>query len=268
MIRVLIWIFSVLASMPVWAEDRAEQALTVSIAAPAYWCPYACDAGGEQLGFTVDIAGAALASAGYRITYQNVPYDRALFEVQKGRTDAAIPAYKDEAPGFIYPDNAVSLSEFCFYVPENEPWRYAGAESLETINFVATSGYAYGETLDTFIANHTEQRVALIKGDNIPQRLRQMVLIGRYNALLDDRLLFESSQSSDDLINAGCLQERHAGYAALSPENPDRSGAIAEAFDRGFERIRANGQLCEILEAYGLGPRFVPGLSEDSCNES
>lgn len=265
----LVLIGLVLPMAPAGAEHRGKRVAAVSIAAPAYWCPYACDAASPRWGFTVEIARAALETMGYQVVYRNLPYDRALFELQTGHIDATIPTYKGEAPDVIYPEHAVSLSEFCFYVAEDDPWRYDGLESLESIRFVATSGYSYGEEVDAYIAEHLDNRVSLIRGQDIPERLRRMVRAERFDALLDDRLLFESSGlSGDGLVNAGCLDERHAGYLALSPHNPARSNAIAEAFDRGFRRARADGQLCAILEKYGLGTRFLPAVNRNDCPDS
>lgn len=251
--RALLWMCSTFLVLPVWSETRAQEALTVSIAAPDYWCPYACDRSGSRLGFTVDIARAALEAGGHRVIYQNLPYDRALFEAERGRIDAVIPAFRDEAPGFIFPSQAVSLTEYCFYVPEGESWRYSGLDSLTGLHFVATSGYSYGVAMDTYIAAGLDRRVTLIQGNDVSARLRELVRRNRFDALLDDRLLFEFSQDSAGLSSAGCLEERHAGYLALSPENPARSNAIARALERGIKAMRDGGQLCEILGDYGRG---------------
>ncbi len=254
-----------LAPSSAWSETRAEPGMTVSIVAPAYWCPYACDATSPQPGFTVAVARAAIESAGHQVRYRNLPYDRALFEVRSGRIDGSVPTYRGEAPEFVFPRHAVSQSEYCFYVLPTQSWRYQGPESLESIRFVATSGYSYSEDIDAYISANLETSVSLIRGENIPARLHQLVRIGRYEALLDDRLLFESSRSGASLVNAGCLDERQVGYLALSPKDPERSNAIAEAFDRGFERARADGQLCAILQNYGLSPRALPGVSQEDC---
>ncbi|MBW4934157.1 substrate-binding periplasmic protein [Marinobacter sp. F4206] len=259
--KALIGTFAALAVSLAWSDSQAEESLTVTIAAPAYWCPYACDAAGSRSGFSVDIARAALESEGYEVVYKNLPYDRALREAENGRIDAIVPAFRGEAPDFIFPADAVSLTEYCFYVPEDDPHRYTGQDSLENLRFVATSGYSYGEEMDAYIATHQGERVTLIGGGDVSNRLRELVKRERFDALLDDRLLFESSQNRVGLVNAGCLEERHAGYLALSPQEPDRSNAIARAFERGFKTIRENGQLGEILEMYGLGIEFVPGLS-------
>ncbi|WP_203299813.1 substrate-binding periplasmic protein [Marinobacter sediminum] len=257
--------FGLLAFSPAWSESQTERSLTVSIAAPAYWCLYACNSAGSRLGFTVDIARAALESEGVRVVYKNLPFDRALFETKSGRIDAVIPAFKDEAPNFIFPPFAVSLTEYCFYVPKNESRRYEGMASLKSMHFVATSGYSYGKEMDAYISDNEGGRVTLIGGDDVPNRLRELVRLERVDALLDDRLLFESSRNRVDLVNAGCLNERHAGYLALSPKNSDRSYAIARAFSRGFEHIRESGQLCKILDSYGLGTDVVPGLNAGHC---
>lgn len=263
----LIWTLGALAALPAWSDTGGDEVPTVSVAAPAYWCPYACDAAGPRWGFAVDIALTALGSSGYSVKYRNLPYDRALVEARVGRVDTTLPTFRDEAPDFVFPEHAVSSTEYCFYLPEDRSWRYAGPDSLHGIDFVATSGYSYGKKIDAYIATHREKSVTLIQGEDIPERLQKMVRMGRYDALLEDRLLFESSQSSDGLVNAGCLEERHAGYLALSPQNPERSRTIAEAFDRGFERIRASGRICEILRDYGLSAHYVPNLGEEDCPE-
>ncbi|MFY3775376.1 type 2 periplasmic-binding domain-containing protein [Marinobacter salsuginis] len=262
----LIWMYGALSATPSWSEPQPTEALNVSIAAPAFWCPYACDKNEPRWGAAVEIVRAALASGGHNVTYQNSPYERALFEVRIGRIDATVPTFKGEASDFIFPKHAVSSTEYCFYVSRDETWRYSDHESLGNIHFVATSGYTYGQVLDAYISENLEQSVTLLRGENIPDRMRRMVRMKRVDALLDDRLLFEFDKNNKGLINAGCLPERHPGYLALSPKTPDRSKAIAEAFDRGFERIQANGQLCQILEKYGLSARFVPHLDAKHCS--
>ncbi|WP_150910358.1 substrate-binding periplasmic protein [Marinobacter halotolerans] len=254
-----------LALSPAWSQSQTGESLTVSIAAPAYWCPYACDSNKPLSGFAVDIARAALESQGHTIVYRNLPYDRALLEARKGRVDAILPTFKGEAPGFIFPSHAVSKTEYCFYVPEDDPRFYGGLESLEGIRFVATSGYSYGEEIDEYIADRQGKGVILIGGEDVPNRLRELVLRGRADALLDDRLLFEYGNERVGLVNAGCLDEHHRGYLALSPEHPERSNAIAAAFDRGVEKISQDGRLCGILEDYGLAIEYVPDLNGDYC---
>ena len=254
-----------LAVSLVWSNIQAEESLSVAIAAPAYWCPYACDAAGARAGFTVDIARTALEAEGHEVVYRNLPYDRALLEAETGRIDAVMPTFKGEAPGFIFPAFAVSLTEYCFYAPEDEPWRYEGLDSLASIRFVATSGYSYGDAMDAYIADNQDERVTLVLGGDVSNRLRELVKRERFDALLDDRLLFESSRNHGGLVNEGCLEQRHRGYLALSPQDRARSNAIARAFERGFETIREDGQLCQILQKYDLGAESVPGLNGEAC---
>lgn len=262
-------LIGLLWSLPAWAagsEVPARESLTVSVAAPAYWCPYACEAADKtHWGFAVEIARLALEASGHDLVYRNLPYDRALVETARGDVDAIIPAFRGETPDFIFPRHAVSVSEYCFYVSGGEPWRYDGPESLDSIHFVATSGYSYDEAIDAHIAANLDLGVTLIKGDNIPRRLRDLVRMGRFDALLDDRLLLEASENDVGLVNAGCLEERPTGYLALSPQHPERSNAIAQAFDRGIAEIRADGRLCTILDKYGLDAEFVPGVEATDC---
>ncbi|MDX1635906.1 MAG: hypothetical protein R3280_14800, partial [Marinobacter sp.] len=45
-----------LAAVPAFAEPVGKADAVVSIAAPLYWCPYACDATTARWGYTVEIA--------------------------------------------------------------------------------------------------------------------------------------------------------------------------------------------------------------------
>lgn len=265
LVRSLVPMWCVLAVAPAWSDAPARGRLMVTIAAPDYWCPYACNAAGARSGFTVDIARAALESRGHEVVYRNLPYDRALVEAKTGRIDATMPTFKGEAPDFIFPSHAVSLTEYCFYVSQGNDWRYQGLESLSSIRFVATSGYTYGQEMDNYIIEHQDSRATLIRGSGVSGRLRELVQRGRYHALLDDRLLFESGENRSGLVNAGCLDERHPGYLALSPESPERSENIARAFELGMEDIQKSGELCEILDRYEFGAEFVPGVEKGFC---
>ncbi|MCG8612879.1 MAG: ABC transporter substrate-binding protein [Pseudomonadales bacterium] len=239
--------------LPVCAS--AEPPESISLVAPAFWCPYSCNSGDKQEGFSVDIIKAALAVSGIKVNYRNMTYDRALVEVREGRVDAAAPILKEEAPDFVYPGEPVSATEYCFYTLSDHKWQFKGIDSLRGIRFSATSGYTYGAELDAYITAEEKKGAFLLKGDNVPDRMIKMLQGERFDAFLDDTRLIEymkkEKYQSTALRNAGCLENVHFGYLGLSPIK-STSPEIAKLFDEGMKALGENGQLQAILKSYGV----------------
>jgi len=237
----------------------AQSPKAISIVAPKFWCPFACDANSPQQGFAIEIARAAFLEFGITVNYTNMPYDRALLEVKKGvMVQAVVPTFKEEAPHFIYPNNATSATEYCFYVKQNSGWHFMDFPDLKNIRFAATSGYIYSPKMDAYIAQHTEKttgRVYLLKGEDIPIRMFQMIINGRYEAFLEDTRLIDFLRSNGKLAGlkkAGCLAVINYGYLALTPSKVFPSKQMAKYFDEGMLILRNSGKLKEILDKYGV----------------
>jgi polar amino acid transport system substrate-binding protein len=232
----------------------ADNSNIITIVAPAFWCPFSCKAGEKLEGFAIDIVRAAFNESNISVRYWNLSYDRALAEVHKGSIDGAIPVFKEEAPGFIYPAHPVSASQYCFYTRTNKTWNYSDIDSVKTIRLVATSGYTYNPEIDAYL-NKTNKKVALLKGNNIPERMFKMVKSERMDVLLDDTRLIDFLKTNKridfDLRKAGCLEKTHYGFLALSP-NRNSSFYFSKLFDEGIKTIRKNGTLKSILNRYGI----------------
>lgn len=239
------------ASPAAWPQGEV-----LRVVAPAYWCPLSCEAGQGRDGFSVDIARAALAREGIRMEYANLPYNRALAEVRKGgAADAVLPAMRDEAPDFIFATEPAAILQYCFYVEQDNPWRFKGIESLEGVSFVASAGYRYGEAIDAHIARHEGEAVSLLTGELLPNRMIRMVLAKRVDAMLDDVSLvghaLGSTPERDRLQQAGCLSETFPSFLAISPTRPDAE-VFTRKFDRGLQALRESGELRRILTRYGV----------------
>jgi len=237
----------------------AQSPKAISIVAPKFWCPFACDANSPQHGFAIEIARAAFLEFGITVNYTNMPYDRALLEVKKGvMVQAVVPTFKEEAPHFIYPNNATSATEYCFYVKENSGWHFTDYSTLNKIRFAATSGYIYSPKMDAYIAQHANKTngvVYLLKGEDVPTRMFKMIIKGRYDAFLEDTRLIDFLRSSGKLAGlkkAGCLDIINYGYLALTPSATFPSRQMAKYFDEGLLILRKSGKLKEILDKYGV----------------
>ncbi|WP_448212399.1 substrate-binding periplasmic protein [Colwellia sp. MEBiC06753] len=235
----------------------AEMPKQIQLVAPDYWCPYSCNAKSDQQGFVIEITKAAFAQVGIEMLYVNRPYDRAISSVEQGEFDAVLPTFKQEVPGFIFPKQPISASQFCFYTSDNN-WQYQGLNSLNNVKLLATSGYSYDAVIDQYLKAQDGNNVKLMKGSEVPERMYKMVQTQRFDAFLDDTLLIsylsKTQVIGDDIHPAGCLAVNNVGYLALSPKHPEQSNYFAKAFDQGMAILlnEKKSLLLAILLQYGI----------------
>lgn len=224
----------------------------ITLVSPAYWCPFSCTAGAAQEGFTVDIIRWIFARHGISVRLLNENYSRALAGVRSGRYSASPSTFKDEAPDFTYPEQAVSFNRFCFYTRPDDDWHYLDLASLRPRQVGIIQNYAYGPDLDALI----RQQPAIFRphaGNDLTLRLIKQLQLKRFDTFIEEESLVSYTQlqnPGNSLRQAGCLDGTLA-YMAISPQHPQRE-TYARLFDEGMHEIRRNGVLQQILSAYGL----------------
>lgn len=249
--------FFVLYTATTLAQD-SERAI---LAAPAFWCPYACDTQSEKLGFAVEIALAAFASQNIHVHYRNIPYVRIQMELMSGNIDGIVGSFKEESVGAIFPDKPVLTSYFCFYSYAELDFQWSGdVTALERFNLLVTGGYTYTPEIDAYIAGLPD-RVNPLKGQDISYRGFTMLEQNRADLFLDEARLYAYTLKQGLIKkarNLGCLSDYSEGYVAFSPRDPERSLALARAYDKGFHEIEKSGRLQAIIEDYGFSSFYVP----------
>jgi polar amino acid transport system substrate-binding protein len=239
----LLWL---LAGASVAAADE------VVLVSPDYWCPFSCKAGDAQEGFTVDIIREIFFGAGHTIRLVNENYSRALLDVRSGRFTATPSTFRDEAPDFVFPEVPISRNRYCFYVGPFSGWRFTGPDSLQGRHTGLIRDYSYGAELDPLVRSQPDAFESL-SGDNLTQRMVQLVLAGRLDGFVEEENLVSYTLARHPewkLRTAGCLSASYA-YMALSPANP-KAQAYARLFSEGMIRLRKSGRLKAILANYGL----------------
>lgn len=228
------------------------QAEEITLVSPTYWCPFSCTAGAAQEGFTVDIIRWIFARHGISVRLVNENYSRALAGVRSGRYSASPSSFKDEAPDFTYPEQAVSFNRLCFYTRADDDWHYLDLASLAPRRVGIIQNYAYGRELDALI----RQRPAIFRphsGDDLTLRLIKQLQLKRLDTFIEEENLVNYTQlqnPGNSLRQAGC-QTGTLAYMAISPQHPQRE-IYARLFDEGMREIRRSGVLQQILSAYGL----------------
>lgn len=221
------------------------------LVAPDYWCPFSCQQNSPQLGFTIDIARAALGHAGYRLDYRNLNYARALQETRRGQYDAIPAVLPAEGRGLILPQEPISRNRYCVYTAPLQRWHYRTPADLDGHRIGLIRGYDYGPALEAW-RNRAGASVEQHAGDQVVPRMLDKVRLGRLDALIEDENLVDWLQRGQPrpLRKAGC-EAPSWGYLAISPHYPDAQ-RLAQQFDEGMRRLRRSGELARIMARYGL----------------
>ncbi|MDE2594244.1 MAG: transporter substrate-binding domain-containing protein [Burkholderiales bacterium] len=232
----------------------------IVVASPDFWCPFSCEAGSKQEGFTIDILKAIFQPLGRTVHYRNMNYPRALEEVRRGHANATPSTFREEAPDFVFPRLPISRNQYCVYTHVGQTWTYDGPASLRNKKIGIIQGYSYGPRLDAFIRQHPNQFESHT-GDDLTLRIATKVVKQRMDGLIEDTNLvhyFMSVHPDFALREAGCEADTHA-YFALSPALPI-SATLANEFDQGMRRLHDTGQLEHIMRQYGLHDWLGPYL--------
>jgi polar amino acid transport system substrate-binding protein len=255
----LVGIWRVVCLLGVLAGASAAVADEIVLVSPDYWCPFSCKAGDAQEGFTVDIIREIFSGAGHTVRLVNENYSRALVNVRSGRFTATPSTFREEAQDFIFPDVPISRNRYCFYVGMASPWRYAGPGSLKGRRTGVIRDYSYGADLDPLVRLQPDW-FELLSGDNLTQRMVQLVEVGRLDGFVEEENLVAYTLAHHPewkLRTAGCMGASYA-YMALSPVEP-KARDYARLFSEGMLRLHKTGRLKTILSNYGLQVWPLPG---------
>ena len=230
----------------------ASYAADVSIRADS-WPPFNGEAGSDRLGYGIELYQAILEADGDTLNYQNMPWTRAIDQARKGAHDGIIGAVISDAEDFVFPKESIGSLNNAFYVKNGHQWKFKDISSLKDIKLGVIDGYSYGEELDTYIA--AGKGIFVAKGDEALERLVKMVKAGRVDAIIEDQTVLaaflQETGHAGTLTDAGKAGEPDNLYIAFGPNSPNAK-KLADQFDAGMKKIRANGELAKILAKYGL----------------
>ena len=219
------------------------------------WCPYNCTAGSQREGYMIDIARAAFAYEGYTVEYREMPWNRALLEVEEGRHDGAVGAFIEDAPHLIFPKTNLGYSSQSFLTRQDSDWKFKGLESLEKTHLGYIQGYSYGKEMDDYLETTSPERVTALHGVKALEQAFGMLVAGRVDAIIDDTYVLLTQMEKmklQPLVRfAGVASVANPVYIAFSiDENGGQE--LADAFDRGMKKLRDENGVAPILAKYGL----------------
>lgn len=225
------------------------------------WCPYICakkdnpGALADNPGYIVDVLRHALK--GNTILYESPSWKRAILETRRGTYNAIVGIYTSVAPDFVYPQNEAGYSKMCFYVKNDNPWRYDGIDSLSGVVLGVIDGYYYDEgEVDAYIKTNRkdESKIESIPGERGLIQNLEKLLMGRITAIIDDHQVVEYTAKKHRLPGvfhlAGCLKglDVHVGFSPAK----SKSAEYAQKTSESVMKLRKTGELKKILGRYGI----------------
>ena len=219
------------------------------------WTPYICGPEPGKNGIAVDISMTVFNKAGYKLKFKEVPWKRAIVDTKKGKYNAIVCATKNDAPGFIYPEEPIAVQKTCFYTDQNSNWKYGNINSLSGKILGVIGGYHYSKELDKYIEeNGNTGKVQVAQGNNPLRSNVFMLKKQRISALIEDPLVMQYyiwQNKEAGLREAGCVPERVELFIPFSPEN-SKSDLYAKILSDGIKELIKSGEIKRIYESYGI----------------
>ncbi len=236
------------------AAARAEETITI---VADDWCPYNCDPASDKPGIIIEIAREAFARHGIAIDYKIVAWARALAGTRAGHFNAITGAAHTDAPDFVFPATAQSLSVMTFYTRPGSTWRYTGLDSLAAVSLGSISQYSYGKQVDDYIAAHKNDmaKIQLVSGNLALHSNVMKAIKGRIGATIESAAVMDHFLMTNGL--SGRMQpvghvpsdSDERLYVAFSPKNPN-SPRYAKILSDETASMRKSGEIKRILARY------------------
>lgn len=220
------------------------------------WCPYNCATDAKDQGFVIDIARRAFEKAGHTLSYKVLPWARAIEEARADKASGIIGAYKEDAPDFIFPDEAVSSSGQGFFSKTGFSWQFKDVSSLDTVSIGVIQDYAYGDLLDSYIKKHISNpsKIQFSSGDNALDINVKKLLAGRISVLVEDEAvmkhLMNTEKIADKIQLVGSLPAEPL-YIAFAPKGK-KSKEYAKILSDEIKTLKSSNEMKSILAKYGL----------------
>lgn len=219
------------------------------------WYPMNGDPHAPNPGYMIDLAKVILEPEGIEVEYQISPWKRAVYDALSGNIDCIVGATMEEAKGLLLPDHSWGLAISALYILSDDPWRVSDLEDLLNRRTGLVTGYEYGDELDPFFEKNKGKAFQFVSGED-PLKLNLTKLLARkIDGVLETTSVMDAYIKANDLqgrvINGGELGPRLPLYIACTDKYARTRKAI-QLFNAALPRMRANGELANILGTYGL----------------
>lgn len=214
------------------------------------WFPMNGKPGDKPEGFLIDFAKRTFDSVDYKL----MSWQRAVEEVKQGNFDCVIGAFKEDAPGFVFPEESWGVNQTAVYVRSSDTWQYDGPSSLLDRKVGIIKGYSYEDEIDSLVKSRKDVFKALSGVDALDKNVKKLAA-GRIDTLIESepvanaKILQLGLQGKIKLVGHTNLPQPM--YIACSPAKA-KSKELVKRVDEVIRELRANGEIEKIMSQYGL----------------
>jgi len=250
-IQLLLLLFLAIFSKTVFAET-----LTFGYSEA---CPHMCP-DNEQKGFTHDITKTILEKFGHNVTFNPLPWSRAVHFANEGKINGVICTSKAESPLLIYPKLEHGMQNDCFYGDHDDNWQPKDMESFLERRTIVFNGWMHGEDYvqRLGVTKYYQLFLEFSLNNDYTERAIMMIERDRAEAFWHDSTTLKYFLSKNAVIRKrntikklGCIK-RQKLFMGMSPKHPELAKKINLQFDQGMKELRISGELEEIMKRYGL----------------
>ncbi|MCH8550789.1 MAG: transporter substrate-binding domain-containing protein [Natronospirillum sp.] len=214
------------------------------------WRPY-LDPDVPNQGIAIEIVRESLATQGFDLDWEIMPWARALYGARDGEYDVLVGVwYTEERAQFLHYSDPFLANEVKLIKRAGDDFDYQAPEDLTGKRLGHIIEYAYGDVFDNGEHFFKEPAVNLVT--NIRRLRRNMI-----DLTLEDELVARENigQVNPDYLNdiefVDTPISRNDMHLTVGQNHPDGE-AIISAFNEGLMEIRENGTYDRILTDYNI----------------
>lgn len=241
--------FIFMAVMAVFIIPSTATAETLRLAT-LDWEPYV----GQTLknrGFNAQIVTEAFKRAGYQVTIEFMPWDKAIEEAKKGAYDGVFPEYysKERSLDFVY-TYFFSSSLLVFCKRSSSAITYKTLKDLAPYRIGIVKGYINTEEFDN--ATYLKK----IEADSDEENIRRLAR-GELDLIVIDKLVAQYLVKTKVPEAAGEIEAMEPPLAihklfVVLPKKIPLSEKRAREFNKAFESMEKDGTVKAIMSGSGL----------------
>jgi polar amino acid transport system substrate-binding protein len=202
-------------------------------------------------GVATDLVTTALSYAGYKTSYTEVPWARAVRGLQRGQYDILINAwYAEERASYGFYSNPYLINRIRFVKRRDSDIQYSRLVDLYPYTVATVRGYAYEPEFDV---DPKINRVGVVSFEVAARMLHagrvqlavEDTLVARYHL---SRMLTEINDSLEFLPTPLSENGLHILVSLQHPQHRE----IAQKFDEAILAMKADGNYAEIFKRHGF----------------
>lgn len=189
---------------------------------------------------------------GFKLVFENLPYSRAQYLLQKKKIDIVLAAYIDEFPGVIYPDKSYPLDrdEVSVIYLKDSSIAWNGIGSLAGSRVGWQRGYGYKKYIDAdflhYEVSNSAQAIAMIR-------------LERLDFFMDSKTEIEILLNSAHNIEDNYHKKNIFKIDLFPAFRADAKGRdLIKTYERNIEKMRRSGYLRKLYEKYGVSYTLSP----------